>query len=46
MYFDNWSSEIKKTMKEKKMSQYNLKSEEKEGTQEKQIPANYSWSED
>lgn len=31
MHFDDWSSETEKTMKEKKMSQHDLKSEEKEG---------------
>lgn len=29
IYFDDWSSETEKTMKEKKMSQHDLKSEEK-----------------
>lgn len=30
MHFDDWSSETEKTMKEKQMSQHDLKSEGKE----------------
>lgn len=46
MYLDDWSFKTKKTVKEKMTSQCNLKSEDKEGTQARQILANYSWSED